>query len=69
MDFNLEEIVDELIKLIETKKLKELKKYLETINSADFPSILEEFDDENLIMIYRLLSKEKAVEVFGLRRK
>ena len=65
MDFNLEEIVDELIKLIETKKLKELKIYLETINSADFPSIFEEIDDdEKTIMIYRLLSKEKAAEVF-----
>ena len=65
MDFNLEEIVDELIKLIETKKLKELKNYLETINSADFPSIFEEIDDhEKTIMIYRLLAKEKAAEVF-----
>ena len=65
MDFNLEEIVDELIKLIETKKLKELKKYLETINSADFPSIFEEIDDqEKTIMIYRLLPKERAAEVF-----
>lgn len=65
MDFNLEEIVDELIKLIETKKLKELKIYLETINSADFPSIFEEIDDhEKTVMIYRLLAKEKAAEVF-----
>ncbi len=65
MDFNLEEIVDELIKLIEAKKLKELKIYLETINSADFPSIFEEIDDhEKTIMIYRLLAKEKAAEVF-----
>ena len=54
MDFNLEEIVDELIKLIETKKLKELKNYLETINSADFPSIFEEIDDhEKTIMMYK----------------
>lgn len=65
MDFNLEESVEELIKLIETKKLKELKKYLETINSADFPSIFEEIDDhEKTIMIYRLLEKEKAAEIF-----
>ena len=42
-----------------------LKKYLETINSADFPSIFEEIDDhEKTIMIYRLLAKEKAAEVF-----
>ena len=64
MDFNLEECIDELIKLIETKKLKDLRKYLENINSADFPSIFEEIDDEKVIMIYRLLAKEKAAEVF-----
>ena len=58
-----ENIIEEIRNLIENKKIKNLREYLETINSADFPSILEEFDDENLIMIYRLLSKEKAVEV------
>src|SRR5699024_8885503 len=30
----------------------------------DLPSILDEFDEENTIMIYRLLSKGKAAEVF-----
>ena len=65
MDFNLEEIVNELINLIEHKKLKDLRTYLETINSADFPSIFEEIDDdEKIIMVYRLLAKEKAAEVF-----
>lgn len=65
MDFNLEEIVNELISLIEHKKLKDLRTYLETINSADFPSIFEEIDDdEKIIMVYRLLAKEKAAEVF-----
>ena len=65
MDFNLEEIVNELINLIEHKKLKDLRTYLETINSAAFPSIFEEIDDdEKIIMVYRLLAKEKAAEVF-----
>ena len=56
--------LEEVINLIETKRINELHKYLENINSADFPSILENIDEEKVIMVYRLLSKEKAAEVF-----
>ena len=59
---NLE--LEEFINLIETKRINDLHKYLENINSADFPSILENIDEEKIIMVYRLLSKEKAAEVF-----
>ena len=58
------DIVEEIRNLIENKKINKLHDYLETINSADLPSILDEFDEENTIMIYRLLSKGKAAEVF-----
>ena len=58
-----EEIIEEVTKLIETKRISDLRKYLEDINSADFPSIFEEIDDEKIIMIYRILAKEKAAEV------
>ncbi len=57
-------IVEEIRELIENKKINKLHDYLETINSADLPSILDEFDEENTIMIYRLLPKGKAAEVF-----
>ena len=63
MDEKITEI-EELTRLLENKRLKELRKYLENINSADFPSITENISDENLILVYRLLSKEKAAEVF-----
>lgn len=56
--------IEEVIELIEAKRINELHKYLENINSADFPSILENIDEEKIIMVYRLLSKEKAAEVF-----
>lgn len=57
-------VIEEITKLIENKKINSLHDYLETINSADLPSILAEFDEEKTIMIYRLLSKGKAAEVF-----
>ena len=59
-----ENIIEEVTNLIEAKRIGELRKYLENINSADFPSILENIADEKMIMVYRLLSKEKAAEVF-----
>ncbi len=51
--------------LIEEKKFNDLRKYLESMNSADFPSLFEEVEDEKMIVIYRILSKEKAAEVFA----
>jgi magnesium transporter len=56
--------VEEVTKLIEGKKINELRKFLENINSADFPSILENLDEEKTIMVYRLLPKEQAADVF-----
>ncbi len=41
-----------------------MREFLENINSADFPQILDNVDDEQKILIYRLLTKEKAAEVF-----
>ena len=61
---NLENIVEEIKNLIENKKINKLHEFLENINSADLPSIFEEFEEDKIIMIYRLLSKGKAAEVF-----
>ena len=59
-----EKVIEKITKFIENKRIKDLREYLETINSADFPSIFESVDEDKIIMIYRLLSKEKAAEVF-----
>lgn len=56
--------IEQLIELVEKKEFNQLHQYLENINSADFPSLLEQVDEEKVILIYRLLSKEKAAEVF-----
>ncbi len=59
-----EKVIEKITKFIENKRIKNLREYLKTINSADFPSIFESVDEDKIIMIYRLLSKEKAAEVF-----
>ena len=61
METNLEIIKGLLI----NKKYNELKKILNELNSADIPGILEEFDKEDVIRIFRLLSKEQAGEAFS----
>lgn len=60
-----EKIVEKIIELIQYKEINKLHDLLEDINSADFPSLFEELNQENVLVIYRLLSKEKAAEVFA----
>ena len=61
METNLEKIKD----LLTNKKYNELKKILNELYSAYIPGILEEFDKEDVIRIFRLLSKEQAGEAFS----
>ena len=59
-----ENLIEKIQELIKTKKIVELRQLLEDINGADFPSLFEELDDEDMVIIYRLLSKDKASDVF-----
>ena len=61
----MEENINEIKELIENKKMNKLHEKLEYINCADFPALFEELDKEQIIVIYRLLSKERAAEVFA----
>ena len=61
----LEIEVEKIENLIEEKKFNNLTEYLEDVNSADFPSMFEELNEEQTLLIYRLLTKEKAAEVFA----
>ena len=60
----IEEIVDKIVELIDQRRIGDLHNFLEEVNSADFPMIFEELKDERIMMVYRLLAKEKAAEVF-----
>ncbi len=56
---------EKVLQLLESKHYNELKKYLETINNADLAQLLSEFKNEDMILLYRFLSKDMAVETFA----
>ncbi len=60
-----QDLQEKIKKLIKEKKINELHNMLENINSADFPSLFEELEEEEILIIYRLLTKVKAAEVFA----
>ena len=53
-----------IIELIENKKLNILKKRLEDMNCQDISALFEELTNEQMVIAYRLLSKDKAVDTF-----
>lgn len=61
IDFRL---IEKALELIENKKFAELKSLLEEENPADINDIFEELNDQQSILVYRLLPKELAAEVF-----
>lgn len=61
----IEKTIDLIHELIKSRHIVELRNLLEDINSADFPTLFEELDDDEvMVVIYRLLSKDKASDVF-----
>jgi len=60
----MEERIDEIKELLRGKKFLQLKEYLKSINSVDISSLFDDLKGEEIILVYRLLEKEKAAEVF-----
>lgn len=61
--------IEKIQKLVEEKKLNELRQILNDLNSVDISMLLEELskelDKEKLLILFRILTKEKAGEVFS----
>ena len=53
-----------ILKLAEAKKYTSLRDFLATLNGADIASAFSELSDMNLPLVFRLLPKELAAEVF-----
>lgn len=56
---------EKMRELIEGKKFQELHLMLEDENSADIAQMFADINDDDMILIYRLLSKDKAVDTFA----
>lgn len=57
-------LVERAMMLLESKNIKELRTLLEEQNPADINDIIDELSDEKTFLVYRLLPKELASEVF-----
>ena len=55
---------DQIIKYLEERNFKELKEELENLHPVDLVDAMEELDKKQRMLVFRLLSKEEAAEVF-----
>ena len=56
---------EKIIRLLEEKKLGELREELQRINLADLAILLEDLDEKERLLVYRLLPKELAADTFS----
>ena len=55
---------DQIIRFLEERNFKELKEELENLHPVDLVDAMEELDKKQRMLVFRLLSKEEAAEVF-----
>ena len=60
-----EKLSDELSQLLDNRDMKQLKRRMEEMNEYDVAVFLSEIGDNRMPMVFRLLSKETAAEVFA----
>lgn len=67
MDFDAiqEKRTDELMQLLDNRDMKQLQRRMEEMNEFDVAEFLSELDDIRMPMVFRLLTKETAAEVFA----
>lgn len=56
---------EQIVEMLETRQYKELKSELESMHPVDIVEIIEDLDEKQIIIIFRLLAKEEAAEVFA----
>ena len=64
MEQNRKPDVERMTALLEEHKFKQLKDELETMHPVDIVDVLEELDKKQRTLVFRLLAKEEAAEVF-----
>ena len=56
---------DELMELLDSRNVKELQRRMEDMNEFDLAQFLTELEDNRMPMVFRLLSKDTAADVFA----
>jgi len=56
---------DELMELLDSRRMKQLQLKLEDMNEFDVAEFLTEINDNRMPMVFRLLSKQTAADVFA----
>lgn len=57
--------VEELNKMLEAKQLRQLKETLSEMNEADIATFMEDLPPEKTVLVFRMLPKELATDVFA----
>ena len=60
-----EKRTDELTELLDKRDMKQLQRRMEEMNEFDVAEFLTEIEDNRMPMVFRLLSKETAADVFA----
>ncbi len=61
---DMTELYDTINTLIDEKKIGELHRLFHDMPAADIAELLTEFDDDKLLLLFRVLPKEAAADVF-----
>ena len=56
---------DEIDQLMEEKKFRQLREKINDMNEADIAEYLEELSDERRLLVFRMLQKDVASDVFA----
>ncbi len=63
-EYDFEELSRQALQLLEEKRYAQLRTVLDTMNEADIALMAEEAEEESLPLLFRILPKETAAEVF-----
>lgn len=64
MEFEMEELVEQIRELYGRRRFSEIKKLLGEMNPADIAVLFDQFPSNQNIILFRLLSKEEAADTF-----
>ena len=57
-------MVERIIELIDKKKWKDIRQEILSLNSVDTAELFKDLEDSEILILFRLLPKDIAAEVF-----